>query len=785
MDTFLASARNFSSHLAPLREKCRACAGLRSPAVPYRTPAVDPNTAPDEPLLQNCAACGAAMDVSDVEPLSAVACPECGAPAVITATIDHFELVDVIGHGGMGAVYKAHDTSLDRLVAVKLLRKSSGSPEQIAQLETEAAITASINHPHVVRVFSTGMDHGRFYIAMELVEKGTLDSLIELQGRVAEAQVLEVGIQIASGLRAAQHAGLIHRDVKPGNILFADSHTAKIVDFGLAIFAEDEAKVRGEIWGTPYYVAPEKLDHKPEDFRSDIYSLGGTLFHALAGRPPFEAENASLVALKHLKNQAVSLQAFAPHVSGNTAYVINRTLAKDPDQRYQSYDELIEHLEYARTELQASGGKPRGVQRVVLETDQDKQVMGWVVMGLIGLIVILGIGGFIFRDRIFPASDIKASVAGSMGREGATIFAPAFEKLANGRTGEAADSLAKIAAQKPAQPQLNWAETFQGLAQFVGGHDAEAAATFAKIEARGPYSKKEADKAEAEFFVEVAKKMQGGTAVDPATVKVANTVNYESLTLLLYGIKNWELGAFDEAVELLRRFRQVDPVGKDAWIADLKPVASDYVEQYTGYKMGVDRAKTAKTVDEKKAVVTALKMVQGKLAPRAQDLAAKISDELDKIAKDRAAQWAQGKVPDGRYRLINRKSNKAVDVEGRSKEDGHKLQQSAYGGQTTAQWNISALGNGIYLLVGVDSGKALTVPKGEPDELLGIVQGNVNKSPAQRWKIEKVDATFWKLTAEVSGKALTAPAAASPGGATIVQSAYTGAPEQQWKIEGP
>lgn len=213
---------------------------------------METNEASEEPLLQNCPACGAAMDVSEVEPLSAVICPSCGAPTAVSAMIDHFELVDVIGHGGMGAVYKALDTSLNRYVALKLLRKSSGSPEQIAQLETEAAITASINHPHVVRVFSTGLDRGRFYIAMELVEKGTLDDLIELQRRVAEAQVLEVGVQIASGLRAAQFAGLIHRDVKPGNILFADSHTAKIVDFGLAIFAEDEAKVRGEIWGTPY-----------------------------------------------------------------------------------------------------------------------------------------------------------------------------------------------------------------------------------------------------------------------------------------------------------------------------------------------------------------------------------------------------------------------------------------------------------------------------------------------------------------------------------------------------
>ena len=221
-----------------LLASCAATAEI-STSAPGPTPAislpptiVENNTNVDEPLIQNCPDCGAAMDVSEVEPLSAVLCPTCGAPTTVSSLIDHFQLVDMLGHGGMGAVYKAHDTSLDRMVALKLLRKSSGTAEQIKQLETEAAITASINHPHVVRVFSTGTDHGRFYIAMELVEKGTLDRLIELQGRVAEAQVLEVGIQIASGLRAAQQAGLIHRDVKPGNILFSDAHTAKIVLFG-------------------------------------------------------------------------------------------------------------------------------------------------------------------------------------------------------------------------------------------------------------------------------------------------------------------------------------------------------------------------------------------------------------------------------------------------------------------------------------------------------------------------------------------------------------------------
>ena len=163
----------------------------------------------EDPLLQICPDCGAGIDVSDEEPLSAVICPVCGAPSVVAATDRPFR-------AGGRARARRHGRGLSRsgYFARPARRAEAAAQErvatrtsQIAQLETEAAITASINHPHVVKVFTTGTDHGRFYIAMELVDKGTLDDLIELQGRVAEAQVLEVGIQIAQGLRAAQQAG--------------------------------------------------------------------------------------------------------------------------------------------------------------------------------------------------------------------------------------------------------------------------------------------------------------------------------------------------------------------------------------------------------------------------------------------------------------------------------------------------------------------------------------------------------------------------------------------------
>src|SRR3954463_10906674 len=289
---------------------------------------------------QPCPACGAAVDVTNAEPLARVACPDCGEKVRVERAFDNFVVVETLGVGGMGSVYKARDTRLDRFVALKLLRSElSASPAEAARLEQEARATAAVNHPHVVQVFSSGYDHGQFYLVMELVDRGSLDDLMAQQTRIGEPQGLQIGIQIAQGLRAACEKGLIHRDVKPANILFADAETAKIGDFGLAIAAEQNAEAQNEIWGTPYYVAPERLRAEPEDFRSDLYSLGATLFHALAGRPPFEAESASLVALKHVKSQAVSLAAFARSVTGATAYVVNRTLQKNPAERYPTYGE--------------------------------------------------------------------------------------------------------------------------------------------------------------------------------------------------------------------------------------------------------------------------------------------------------------------------------------------------------------------------------------------------------------------------------------------------------------
>lgn len=592
-------------------------------------------------VIQTCTACGTLIDVSDEEPFALMHCSACGAAQRVRRVFDHFELQEVLGSGGMGAVYRALDTSLNRPVALKLLRKEfSADQEFVKQFEKEAAITASINHPNVVRVYTSGQDHGLVYIAMELVDKGSLDDLMSLQGRVAEAQVLEVGIQTAKGLNAALKRGLIHRDVKPGNILFADAHTAKIVDFGLAVLQEHASTVAGEVWGTPYYVAPEKLDNQPEDFRSDLYSLGGTLFHALAGRPPFEAETASMVALKHVKSQAVSLQAFAPDVSGATTYVINKALEKDPNNRYQSYEEFIEHLEYARNQLLAATERgPAPKARVVLEDESSAKAMTWMTIGMVGAVVAGGVYLYSKRDA-FKKQETKIDPRVEATRVANASVEPSFkaarEMLINGKFDEAAKSLDELEARPNVpQPLLNWITLHRGLARLLAGKEPDARDIFAKIEERGAYSNDPAEEKMSAFFVDTAHQLSGAFTIQQSVARNYEKSNYQSIALLLYALKDWQMGKFDEAGPLFRQFHSSAPEAPYQWISDYKDYATNYIEAFTAYREVSSKLRAANTVEEKRAAVAVAKETRDKIAEKGK-LAA-ILDETIKTIEDSIA----------------------------------------------------------------------------------------------------------------------------------------------------
>ncbi|MGA3170918.1 MAG: serine/threonine-protein kinase [Chthoniobacteraceae bacterium] len=623
----------------------------------------------EEPLLEPCVNCATLLDVGDLEPFAKVHCPICGTAMRARTRLKNFTLVEVLGAGGMGAVYKALDTNLDRMVALKVVRKEfSADAEYLAKFVREARITASVNHPHVVKVYSFGSDHGLFYIAMELVDKGSLDDLTNLQGRVAEIQALGVGIQVAQGLQAAHQKGLIHRDVKPGNILFADAQTAKIVDFGLALLAEHEAEERGEVWGTPYYVAPEKLDHQPEDFRSDMYSLGGTLFHAIAGRPPFEADTASMVALKHLKSKVVSLQAFAPDVSSATAYVINRTLNKDPDQRYQSYAEMIEHLEYARAQLSAAAAGPRRPkQRVVVESALQKNASAIISLVLILLLIAAGAAIYIYRDQIFPQPKTTLAESGEdsdvAARRMHDQFDAARKQIVAGDYDGAADALKRLNDENDLpQPFQNWVTVNQGLISLLQENTQDAGDWFKVVKERSHFSNDPSDTEMVDFFSKVSDAMSGGDSISAAQGAGYALDSAEALAPMLFGLKDWSLGKFSDAGALFALYLNSTPKDPFQWVGDYKPLIQKYAGEEAAYEKVAAAAAAANTPDQR---ADALKQVD---ALKAQ-VTGKLAARLDAIERDLKAKSAALDAPYYEHIAEVGRQDQAVLLDAKQKYD--------------------------------------------------------------------------------------------------------------------
>jgi eukaryotic-like serine/threonine-protein kinase len=258
----------------------------------------------------------------------------------------NYQLERELGQGGMGTVYLAKDSGLNRYVALKILRSDLGDdPSFSRKFLEEVEVTASLAHPNIIRVFTLGEQNGRLYLVMEHLDQPNLEDSMQSRGKIPEKEVLEIGVGIASALQFAhEETGLIHRDIKPGNILFGRGNIPKLADFGLAAGARSALGQQDEIWGTPYYVSPERLLREPEDIRSDIYSLGATLYHALAGRPPFEAETAEEVAKRHISDRHPPLRSFCSDAQEQTVNTLDKCLAKKTSSRWTSYTELISQL---------------------------------------------------------------------------------------------------------------------------------------------------------------------------------------------------------------------------------------------------------------------------------------------------------------------------------------------------------------------------------------------------------------------------------------------------------
>ena len=265
----------------------------------------------------------------------------------------NYELERELGQGGMGTVYLARDNGLNRKVALKILKTDlSDDPAFAQKFLDEVEVTASLAHPNIIRVYTLGEQDGQLYLVMEHLDQPSLEQRMDQTGKLSERDVLEIGIGIASALQFAhEETGMIHRDIKPGNILFGRGNIPKLADFGLAAGARSALGQQDEIWGTPYYVSPERLDREEEDVRSDIYSLGAALYHAFAGRAPFEAESAEEVARRHLFDRPPPLRSLRPDANEQTVFTLDKCLQKKVSDRWQDYNDFILQLQDARRRL--------------------------------------------------------------------------------------------------------------------------------------------------------------------------------------------------------------------------------------------------------------------------------------------------------------------------------------------------------------------------------------------------------------------------------------------------
>ena len=269
-------------------------------------------------------------------------------PPTSQTVAGRYQLERRIARGGMADVYLALDTILERRVALKVLDdRQVGDPTQVARFEREARSAAGLNHPNIVGIYDSGVDGGRYYIAMEYVEGSTLTERLHERGPFSVSEGCRVAADIADALDFAHRHGTIHRDVKPSNILLGADGRTRVTDFGIArALAGDEALTEvGMVMGTPRYSSPEQAQGLPLDPRSDLYSLGVVLFEMLTGSPPFTAATPVAVAQRHVSEAAPLASSLRPELAGDADRLIDTLLAKAPEARYPTATELKADLE--------------------------------------------------------------------------------------------------------------------------------------------------------------------------------------------------------------------------------------------------------------------------------------------------------------------------------------------------------------------------------------------------------------------------------------------------------
>ena len=268
---------------------------------------------------------------------------------------DRYKILEVLGEGGMAFVYKAKDTQLERFVAIKTLKPNYVNQEAfVERFKREAKTAANLNHPNIVQIFDWGIEEEPFFV-MEYIEGSTLTSIISKNKTISLSDILFIGAQVSNGLHAAHQKGLVHRDIKPGNIMITPDGKVKVTDFGIVSLQNEESDITktGSILGTASYISPEQAQGKPVSIESDLYSLGTVIYELIAGTPPFSGDSPISTATKHLTEKPEKLSNFRRDLPKGVENAVMKLLEKATYDRFKSAEDLRATFLQQRKSLQS------------------------------------------------------------------------------------------------------------------------------------------------------------------------------------------------------------------------------------------------------------------------------------------------------------------------------------------------------------------------------------------------------------------------------------------------
>ncbi len=345
---------------------------------------------------------------------------------------DRYEIIRVIGEGGMANVYLAMDTILNRKVAVKVLRGDLANDEKfVRRFQREALSASSLNHPNIVEMYDVGEDDGNFYIVMEYVEGKNLKQLIKRRTKLSLPEVIDIMKQLTDGIAHAHDSFIIHRDIKPQNMLILDNGLVKITDFGIAVALNSTQLTQtNSVMGSVHYLPPEQAAGKGATFKSDIYSLGILMYELVTGKLPFKGENAVEIALKQMKEPIPSVRDEDESIPQSVENIILKACAKNPKNRYENAREMyydlckcldeenanVEKLKYAYPEFDETS---KALKEQKKESEEDVEIkkvddenktmnkVAWIIGSIVAFLVVVGVVLLLLMPKLTKVPDVK------------------------------------------------------------------------------------------------------------------------------------------------------------------------------------------------------------------------------------------------------------------------------------------------------------------------------------------------------------------------------------------